>query len=106
MSTQPALFQLAADKRFDGNRWYSWKETILSVANTRGVYGYLDGSITKPTTTTPTAQAPTATSYWGSVTPIPDKWAQHDAYAKSMITLNVKNPVGFGIKLMQTTTEA
>ena len=76
MSTQPAFFQLPADERFDGNKWYSWKETILSAANARGVYGYLNGNITKPTTTTLITQTPMTTSYWGSTTPTPDEWAQ------------------------------
>ena len=106
MSTQPAFFQLPADEGFDGNKWYSWKETILSAANARGVYGYLNGSITKPTAMTLTTEKLTVTSYWGSMKPTPDEWAQRDAYAKSIITLNVKNPLGFRIRSTQTAAEA
>ena len=106
MSTQPAFFQLPADKCFNGNKWYSWKETILSAANARGVHGYLNGSITKPTAMTLTTEKLTVTSYWSSMKPTPDEWVQQDAYVKSIITLNVKNPLGFGIKSMQTAAEA
>ena len=106
MSTQPAFFQLPADERFDGNKWYSWKETILSAANARGVHGYLNGSITKPTAMTPTTEKLTAMSYWGSMKLTPDEWVQREAYAKSILTLNVKNPLGFGIKSTQTAAEA
>ena len=103
---QPAFFQLPADEYFDGNKWYSWKETILSAANACGVYGYLNGNITKPTAMTPTTEKLTVMSYWGSMKPTPDEWVQRDAYAKSIITLNVKNPLGFGIRLTQTAAEA
>ena len=104
MSSQPVLFQLPTDEHFDGSWWYLWKETILSAMNAHGVYGYLDSTIKKPDIVS--SSTLTATTYWGLATLTPDEWVQCDAYTKSMITLNMKNPLSFGIKSSQTSVEA
>lgn len=44
--------------------------------------------------------------YWGSKTPSPGEWEQHNAYAKSIVNLNVKNLVGNGIQSNNTAAEA
>ncbi|KAF8525544.1 hypothetical protein BU17DRAFT_83798 [Hysterangium stoloniferum] len=70
----------------------------------RGVRGYLDGTIQKPSPPT-TNTIPTPTSYWGFKNPSPEEWEQRNAYVKAMIDLNIKNPVGHGIKCMDTAGE-
>ena len=37
---------------------------------------------------------------------MPDKWAQHDVYARSIITLNIMNPVGASIIITGSATDA
>ena len=39
---------LASDEKFDGSNWVEWKGTITSAAESRGLDGYLEGTITKP----------------------------------------------------------
>jgi hypothetical protein len=76
----------------------------------RGVHGYLEqlnfikkfGTIKKPKINQSNILAPTG--YWSSMTP--DEWAQWDTYTKSIITLNVKNPLGFRIRSTQTAAKA
>ena len=38
--------------------------------------------------------------------PPPEEWQQHNAYAKGMVVLNVKNPIGHGVKTDGTAAEA
>jgi gag-polypeptide of LTR copia-type len=60
--SQPPIFLLAFDEKFDGTNWVEWKGTILSAADARGLNGYLDGTITKPPDPSPGQAAPTATA--------------------------------------------
>ncbi|KAG6899920.1 hypothetical protein C0993_005310 [Termitomyces sp. T159_Od127] len=53
-------------------------------------------------TTTP----PAVTSWWGAANPMVEEWLQCDAYARSMITLNVVNSVDAGIKMNGLATDA
>ena len=72
MSNQPALFVLPTEDRFDGNNWFEWHGTIWSAAGARGVQGYLEGTIPKPSPLKP-GTTPTPTNYWGSKTPSPEE---------------------------------
>ena len=105
MSDQLALFVLPTEDHFDGNNWFEWHGTIWSAAGACGVQGYLEGTIPKPSLHKP-GMTPTSTNYWGSKTPSPEEWEQPNAYAKSIIDLNVKNPIGHGIQPMHTAAEA
>ena len=78
MTSQPPIFLLAADERFDGTNWVEWKGTILSAADARGLDGYLDGTTSKPADPSPGQAAPTATAYWGSKTPSQEEWQQRN----------------------------
>ncbi|KAF8801430.1 hypothetical protein BYT27DRAFT_7261972 [Phlegmacium glaucopus] len=85
-----------------------WKESIISAAKSRGVMGYLDGTIPRPATPSPstnpsdTPLPATPMVYWGSRKPSQDEWEQCNAYAQGLITLNVKNPIGHGVNLEGT----
>ncbi|KAF5328838.1 hypothetical protein D9619_011448 [Psilocybe cf. subviscida] len=127
-----APFLLSASEQYDGTNWLEFKTKIRAAAKQRGVLGYLDGTIpcppspaevalaaaaaaalaqgttkgspTRPSTPTP---SPTtfATAYWGSTTPTYDEWQQRDAWTQGLISLNVKNAIGLGIKLDGTAAE-
>ena len=105
MSNQPALFVLPAEDCFNGNNWFTWHGTIWSAAGAYGIQGYLEGTIQKPSPLKPGTTA-TATSYWGSKNPSPEEWEQRNTYAKSLVNLNVKNPIRHGIQPMDTAAEA
>ncbi|KAG6898608.1 hypothetical protein C0993_005699, partial [Termitomyces sp. T159_Od127] len=40
-----------------------------------------------------TTAHPTSTTWWGTANPMVEEWLQCDAYTRSMITLNVVNPM-------------
>ncbi|KAF5327486.1 hypothetical protein D9619_005139 [Psilocybe cf. subviscida] len=127
-----APFLLSASEQYDGTNWLEFKTKIRAAAKQRGVLGYLDGTIpcplspaeeaaaaallaktqgtTKATSSpssSPTPSAMTfATAYWGSLTPTYDEWHQRDAWTQGLISLNVKNAIGLGIKLDGTAAES
>src|ERR1700678_1990426 len=113
--SQPAVFVLPTEEKFDGSNWIKWKESIISTAKSRGVMGYLEGIIPRPAT--PPSDSPgtnpsaipipiTPTVYWGSKKPSQDELEQRNAYAQGLIALNVKNPVGHGVNLAGTAAES
>ena len=106
MFSQFLIFILMTDEKFDGLNWIDWKRMITSAADACSLDGYLDGTITKPTDPSPDQAAPTPTSYWCSKTPTPEQWQQCNAYAKGMVTLNVKNQIRHSVKTDGTAVEA
>ena len=110
--SQPVNFVLSMEEKFDGSNWTECKESIISAVKSRGVMGYLDGTIPRPATPPPgtdpsdTPLPTTPTVYWGSKKPSQDEWEQHNAYAQGLITLNVKNPIGHGVNLKGTAAES
>ena len=109
MSSQnPALFLLPADEKFDGSNWTSFKISITEAARGRGLLGYLTGDVGNPALVMQEEktinQMPTA--WWGAANPTPDEWLQRDAYARSMVTLNVVNPIGAGVRLDGSAADA
>jgi hypothetical protein len=105
-SSQPSVFMLASDEKFDGSNWVEWKGTITSAAKSRGLDGYLKDTVTKPAALSPGQAAPPPTTFWGSKTPTAEEWQQRDAHTKGMVILNVKNPIGHGVKMDGTAAEA
>ncbi|KAF5319654.1 hypothetical protein D9619_008907 [Psilocybe cf. subviscida] len=127
-----APFLLSASEQYDGTNWLEFKTKIRAAAKQRGVLGYLDGTIpcplspaeeaaatallakaqgtTKATSTPSSSPTPSpttfATAYWGSLTPTYDKWHQRDAWTQGLISLNLKNAIGLGIKLDGTAAES
>jgi hypothetical protein len=106
MSSAAAPFILPADEQYDGSNWYQFKERIRAVAEQRGTLDYLDGKITMPSPPDPAAPAPTPTTYWGDDKPSYNEWRQRNNWTKGLITLNVKNAVGLGVKTDGTAAEA
>ena len=110
--SQPANFVLPMEEKFNGSNWAEWKELITSVAKSRGVMGYLEGTIPRPLSPSPSANPSaipiptTPTVYWGLKKPSQDEWEQHNTYTQGLIALNVKNPVGHGVNLIGTAADS
>lgn len=128
----PPIF--ADINKFDGVNWVAWSGLIRIAAEVRGVFGYLDGTIVKPTvhmpvtttapptatittttttTTTPTAaQAPTAVPLppddtpWDSLTPSGTEWKVRNAWAKGLLIFNTKNPISLGVNISRMAADA
>ncbi|KAJ7601832.1 hypothetical protein B0H17DRAFT_969460, partial [Mycena rosella] len=100
-------------EKFDGTGYSGWKTKAFVLARARGLGGYIDGTIQKPLISIPapgataqtTALPPDPTSVY-SLTPSLDEWIHRDAFAMALIVLNVKNPVGLGLKLDGSAFEA
>ncbi|KAG6862970.1 hypothetical protein C0991_009114, partial [Blastosporella zonata] len=96
---------MASKDQFTGNNWMKFKTKLISAARGRGLGGYLDGTLTKlsPSITTMSTMV---TTWWGSLTLTLEEWEQRDAFAMSMVALNVENPIGRGVKLNGSAAEA
>jgi hypothetical protein len=104
--SQPQLFLLPSEEKFDGSNWITFKETLMNAAKARGCDGYFLGNIPRPIPPTDTTTVLITTTFWGSLKPTPEEWDQRNAYALGMITLNVKNTIGQGVKTDGTAAEA
>ena len=65
----------------------------------RGVHRYLDGMITRPSTSTtePMEKTTVAETSWNSKNPSLDKWETWDIWTKTLLTFNIKDTDGLGI---------
>ncbi|KAG6875857.1 hypothetical protein C0992_002033 [Termitomyces sp. T32_za158] len=109
--SNPTLFILPTEEKFDGSNWTAFKTTITEAACGRGLLDYLEGKIKDPTVKKEGDESaspiPTiATTWWGAENPTAEEWRQRGTYARSMIILNVINPIGAGLKLDGTAAEA
>ncbi|KAJ7242207.1 hypothetical protein C8J57DRAFT_1084480, partial [Mycena rebaudengoi] len=99
-------------EKFDGTGYSGFKTKIVALAKARGLDGYIDGKITCPVAPTigtgvpqSTSLPPEPTSIY-SLAPSYDEWRHRDAIATALLILNVKNPVGLGLKVDGTAAEA
>ena len=89
--SQPMNFVLSMEEKFDSSNWAEWKELITAAAKSCGVMGYLEGTIPRPATPSPSADPSyvplptTPTVCWGSKKPSQDEWEQCNAYAQGLI---------------------
>ena len=88
------------------------EESITSAVKSCGIMEYLEGTIPRlasPSPTTDPSAIPipaTPTVYWGLKRPSQDKWEQCNAHVQGLIALNIKNPIGHGVKLNGTAAES
>ncbi|KAE9394128.1 hypothetical protein BT96DRAFT_943436 [Gymnopus androsaceus JB14] len=76
--------------------WQVFKDCVKLNVQVRGLGGYLDGSIPKPTSATYIYTAQSA-SPADSLFPSPGEWNQHKRMVASIVFLNCTNPIGIGI---------
>ncbi|KAF7763932.1 hypothetical protein Agabi119p4_8469 [Agaricus bisporus var. burnettii] len=115
----PPIFADVA--KFNGTNWVTWKGLVRIAADLRGVYGYLDGTVIRPTapnplaiplpSSPPDAAAATTTSLptespWESLTPTPSEWKVRNAWAMGLLIYNTGDAVGLGINIHGTAADA
>jgi len=88
--------------KFNSTNWALWQRLIHTTAVSKGAFGYLDGSIERPSTP-PADGAPLTETPWDSETPSPKEWRAHDAWTLGLLLINTKNPTGLGINMDGTT---
>jgi len=91
--------------KFDGTNWASWRRLIRTAAGAKGAFGYLDDSITCPSTPPATIPSPAETS-WDSNTLSLNEWKAHNAWTLGLLIFNTRNPAGLGININGTAAEA
>ena len=85
MSTgMPSLTILPEEQKFNGDNLLQWKTNIIQLLGSKGLLGYIDGKIPKPTpptTTEATTAAAIITTPIYSTTPTLDEWTFRDQLA-------------------------
>lgn len=118
-SSTPSLQLLPESAHFNGKNLSTWKVQEEELIGGKGLWGYIDGSIQRPITapvtlgpppppTTalvlPTPQ-PAPTPVYSS-NPSRDEWDFRNRLARSMVVLNVADPIGLGVNNTGTAKEA
>ena len=105
----PSLTILSEEQKFNGDNLLQWKTNITQLLGSKGLLGYIDGKIPKPSppasASSETAETPTGTPIY-STKPILDEWTFGDQLARGHITLNCIDVAGLGVKTDGTAQEA
>ena len=99
----PSLTVLSEDQRFNGENLLQWKSNMRHLLGSKGLFGYVDGRIPKPTQPAKPDAAPTPIY---SSTPSLDEWIYRDELAVGHIALNCVNAETLGINTSGTAKEA
>ncbi|KAJ6493358.1 hypothetical protein C8R45DRAFT_793111, partial [Mycena sanguinolenta] len=111
-SNSTSVPMLPESEKFDGTKFPNWETKMLAHAKVRGLAGYLDGTIPRPDDAPtgadiediPLPPSPTIASVF-SKKPSLEEWTHRDGMATSILVLNVKDPVGIGLKTDGTAYE-
>ena len=109
MSIIPSLTILSEEEKFNGNNLLQWNTYITQLLGAKGLLGYIDGKIPKPSESQPPKPDTMATStntpiY--STTPTPDEWTFRDQVARGHITLNCTDVTSLGVITTGTAKDA
>jgi hypothetical protein len=106
----PSLTILSEEQKFNGENLLQWKTNMTQLLGSKGLLGYIDGNIPKPTTkpvdTEKTDTTTPTTSPVYSTTPTLDEWVFRDQLARGHITLNCTDVASLGVITMGTAKDA
>ena len=108
MTGIPSLTILSEEQKFNGENLLRWNTNIQQLLGLKGLLGYIDGSIVKPTQIESSASekdAPTSTPIYSS-TPTIDEWVFQDHLARGHITLNCTDVASLGVTTSGTVEDA
>jgi len=108
MSGTPSLTILSEEQKFNGENLLAWKTNMTQLLGSKGLSGYINGKIPKPTAPLATASgttAPDPTPIYSS-TPSLDEWNFRDQLVRGHITLNCVDVAGLGVVTTGTAKEA
>ena len=111
MSGTPSLTILSEEQKFNGENLLQWKTNMTQLLGSKGLLGYIDGSIPKPaqpseiTTTTETTATTTVTPIYSS-NPTSDEWKFRDQLTRGHVTLNCTDVASLGVVTNGTAKEA
>ena len=102
----PSLTILSEEQKFNGENLLQWKTNITQLLGSKGLLGYVDGTIQKPTQpTTPKKEPATGTAIY-STHPTFDEWVFRDQLARGHITLNCVDVASLGVTTTGTAKDA
>jgi gag-polypeptide of LTR copia-type len=104
MSGIPSLTILPEDQKFNGDNLLQWKQNMTQLLGSKGLLGYTDGKIPKPTQSETTTEATTTPIY--STKPTLDEWVFRDQLARGHIALNCTDVSSLGVVTTGTAKEA
>ena len=105
MSSIPSLTILSEEQKFNGENLLQWNTNMKQLLGSKGLLGYIEGDIPKPTQpTTPEKEATTTPIY--STTPTLDEWNFRDKLAQGHVTLNCMDLSSLGVITSGTSKEA
>ncbi|KAJ7815607.1 hypothetical protein B0H13DRAFT_1663956 [Mycena leptocephala] len=99
-------------EKFDGTGFTGWKTKLIALAKARGQVAYLDGTVPRPPAAAPMGTTPLTVGLPPEPTPVysmrpsREEWDYRDAATSALVVLDIKNPVGLGLKLDSTAHEA
>ena len=99
----PSLTILSEEQKFNGDNLLQWNTNITQLLGSKGLLGYINGKIVKPTS--PTDPKAAGTPIY-STTPTLDEWNFRDQLARGHITLNCVDVASLGVKTSGTAKEA
>src|SRR6202522_395222 len=110
MSGIPSLTLLSEEQKFNGNNLLQWNINITQLLGSKGLSGYIDGSIQKPSSESLPLPSETTTQHTStpiySTTPTLDEWNFRDQLARGHITLNCTDVAGLGVVTTGTAKDA
>ncbi|KAJ7194813.1 hypothetical protein GGX14DRAFT_377653, partial [Mycena pura] len=97
---------LLATEKLQPNKanYATFKVLIEEHAASKGLTGYLDGTITKPALVTGASGIPAATPVF-STAPSHEEWTYRNGVMKSLIVTAIVDPIGLGVKCEGTAKE-
>ncbi len=100
-----SLTILSEEQKFNGENLLKWNINLQQLLGSKGLTGYIDGSITKPAILATGSTTPDPTPIY-SANPNHDEWVFRDQLARGHITLNCTDVAGLGVKTTGTAKEA
>ncbi|KAJ3920564.1 hypothetical protein F5877DRAFT_65677 [Lentinula edodes] len=81
------------------DNWWPYKREVSLAVESKGLQGYLHGTIAKPSEAKPavTVTSPEGTTTTPHQTPSPEEWYTQDRYVASTIVSNIIDPTGLGV---------
>jgi len=105
LSGTPTPTILSDEQKFTRENLLKWNINMTQLLGSKGLLGYIDGTIKKPTLSTTGTTAPDTTPIY-STKPNVDEWTFRDQLARGHITLNCTDVAGLGIVTTGTAKEA
>ena len=102
----PSLTILSEEQKFNGENLLQWKTNITQLLGSKGLLGYIDGTIEKPTQPTTPEKEPTTGTEIYSTHPTFDEWVFRDQLARDHITLNCVDVASLGVATTGTAKDA